>query len=50
METKSCSVCGRKLGVGFYYVCHLCGMGYCYTHSPVKCSHQRGRVVPPILA
>ena len=51
-ETKTCAVCGRTLGIGFYYACHVCGMGYCYAHSPVKCGHgqEKSRVVPPIPA
>jgi hypothetical protein len=37
----TCGVCGRKLGVGFYYSCHVCGACYCYAHAPAKCAHQR---------
>ena len=37
----TCGVCGRKLGVGFYYSCHVCGASYCYAHAPVKCDHPR---------
>ena len=35
----TCTMCGRKLGVGFYFTCHVCGRTYCYAHIPVKCSH-----------
>jgi hypothetical protein len=37
----TCEVCGRKLGVGFYFSCHVCGLTTCYAHSPAKCSHQK---------
>jgi hypothetical protein len=43
-ETKAaptCGVCGRKLGVGFYSSCHVCGATYCYTHTPQKCKHPK---------
>ncbi len=36
----TCGLCGRRLGVGFYYTCHVCGRNYCYAHIPVKCSHK----------
>ena len=39
----TCGVCGRKLGVGFYYSCHTCGASYCYAHSPTKCNHAKAR-------
>ena len=39
----TCGVCGRKLGVGFYYSCHVCGASYCYAHAPVKCEHPKLR-------
>ena len=35
----NCAVCGRRLGVGYYYSCHVCNQGYCYAHAPAKCSH-----------
>lgn len=35
----NCSMCGRRLGVGYYFSCHVCGRNYCYAHIPVKCSH-----------
>ena len=35
----TCTTCGRKLGVGFYFTCHVCGRTYCYAHIPVKCAH-----------
>lgn len=38
--TPTCGVCGRKLGIGFYYSCHVCGKSYCYAHAPVKCDHR----------
>jgi hypothetical protein len=37
----TCGVCGRRLGVGFYYSCHVCGASYCYAHAPAKCDHPR---------
>jgi len=39
----TCGSCGRKLGIGFYYSCHLCGATYCYAHSPQKCDHRKVR-------
>lgn len=36
----TCGVCGRKLGVGFYYSCHVCGNSFCYAHAPAKCDHR----------
>jgi hypothetical protein len=36
----TCGVCGRKLGVGFYFSCHICGRTFCYAHAPLKCSHE----------
>jgi hypothetical protein len=35
-----CGVCGRKLGVGYYYTCHVCNACYCYAHIPMKCPHE----------
>ena len=40
----TCAVCGRKLGVGYYYSCHVCSQSYCYAHAPAKCSHVRSKV------
>ena len=40
-QRRTCSTCGRILGQGFYYVCHICGLTYCYAHSPTKCNHMR---------
>ncbi len=37
--TPTCALCGRKLGVGYYYSCHVCSQSYCYAHAPAKCSH-----------
>lgn len=39
----TCGVCGRKLGVGFYFTCHVCGATFCYAHTPQKCSHAKAR-------
>lgn len=35
----TCAACGKKLGVGYYYACHVCSNCYCYAHAPAKCSH-----------
>jgi hypothetical protein len=40
-EAPTCSVCGRKLGVGYYYSCHVCNRSYCYAHAPAKCRHEK---------
>lgn len=40
-SAPTCGVCGRKLGVGFYFSCHVCGAAYCYAHSPQKCNHAK---------
>lgn len=40
----TCEVCGRKLGVGYYFSCHVCGLTTCYAHSPQKCDHARLRL------
>lgn len=40
----TCAVCGRKLGVGYYYSCHVCSQSYCYAHAPAKCNHMSARV------
>ena len=42
-HAPTCGVCGRKLGVGFYFSCHVCGAAYCYAHSPQKCTHPKLR-------
>ncbi len=42
-----CGVCGRKLGVGFYFSCHVCGASYCYAHAPQKCNHEKAKQQPP---
>ncbi|HUI86114.1 MAG TPA: hypothetical protein VLY21_03035 [Nitrososphaerales archaeon] len=34
-----CGLCGRALGKGYYFLCHVCGAAYCYAHMPVKCGH-----------
>jgi len=39
----TCGVCGRKLGVGFYFSCHVCGATYCYAHAPQKCTHANAK-------
>lgn len=39
----TCGVCGRKLGIGYYYLCHVCGSSYCYAHAPAKCDHAKAR-------
>jgi len=39
----TCGVCGRKLGVGFYFACHICGATFCYAHAPQKCAHVKVR-------
>jgi hypothetical protein len=43
----TCGLCGRKLGVGFYVTCHVCGATYCYAHAPQKCSHSKARQGSP---
>ena len=42
-SAPTCGVCRRKLGVGFYFTCHVCGANYCYAHAPQKCSHAKAR-------
>ena len=37
--TPTCAACGRKLGIGYYYACHVCNNSYCYAHAPAKCFH-----------
>lgn len=43
----SCIACGKMLGVGYYFICHVCGNAYCFSHMPEKCDH-RVRVVVPV--
>jgi len=43
----TCGVCGRRLGVGFYFTCHICGATYCYAHSPPKCTHAKAKQALP---
>jgi hypothetical protein len=31
-KTASCSFCGKALGKEYFFVCHICGAKYCYTH------------------
>ena len=45
-QAPNCGVCGRKLGIGFYFTCHVCGNNYCYAHAPQKCSHVKSKQVP----
>jgi hypothetical protein len=40
-QTHTCGTCGRILGPGYYYTCHVCGLTYCYTHKPEKCDHMK---------
>ena len=40
----SCGVCGRKLGVGFYFRCHICSNTFCYAHAPGKCAHAKAKL------
>jgi hypothetical protein len=37
----TCWLCGRMLTAGYYFVCHICGATYCYSHMPEKCTHAR---------
>ncbi|HXW38028.1 MAG TPA: hypothetical protein VEJ36_09055 [Nitrososphaerales archaeon] len=46
----SCGLCGRALGKGFYFVCHVCGATYCYSHAPTKCDHRKFREFARIQA
>ncbi|MBI3858806.1 MAG: hypothetical protein HY296_00985 [Thaumarchaeota archaeon] len=39
-----CGYCGRTLGSGFFYKCHVCGATYCYAHSPQKCDHKQAKL------
>ena len=47
-EHASCGRCGRALGPGFHFTCHVCGATYCYSHMPTKCDHQK--VKPTVSA
>lgn len=40
----TCWYCGRTLGAGFYYSCHVCDATYCYVHMPTRCSHKKAPV------
>ncbi|HME18654.1 MAG TPA: hypothetical protein VKF15_02825 [Nitrososphaerales archaeon] len=42
----ACGHCGRVLGSGFYYTCHVCGATYCYAHKPDKCDHRKAKMPP----
>ncbi len=46
-QTPTCGVCGRKLGVGFYFSCHVCGAAYCYAHAPERCTHPKAKQATP---
>ena len=46
-QAPTCGVCGRRLGVGFYFSCHICGAAYCYAHAPQKCDHAKARQQAP---
>jgi hypothetical protein len=45
-SSPTCGLCGRNLGVGYYYTCHACGAAYCYAHAPQKCDHAKARSSP----
>ena len=42
-DPKHCIICGRSLGVGFFYTCRVCAATFCYVHAPSKCDHRRGQ-------
>ncbi len=42
----TCGYCGRVLGGGYHYTCHVCGATYCYTHKPDKCDHRKAKMPP----
>jgi hypothetical protein len=39
----TCGYCGRALGGGFNFTCHMCGATYCYAHKPERCDHQKAK-------
>jgi hypothetical protein len=43
----TCLACGRKLGVGFYFTCHICSNTFCYAHAPSKCTHVKPKQPTP---
>ncbi|MDG7012626.1 MAG: hypothetical protein JRN11_05200 [Nitrososphaerota archaeon] len=42
-SAPTCEVCGRRLGIGYYYSCHVCSRTFCYAHAPVRCDHLRAK-------
>ena len=40
-SVATCGLCGKMLSQGYYFVCHVCGATYCYSHMPEKCDHRR---------
>ena len=44
----ACWLCGKSLRAGYYFVCHICGATYCYSHMPEKCQHDRRRPTPSL--
>jgi hypothetical protein len=44
----TCWLCGRGLKAGYYFVCHVCGATYCYSHMPEKCEHTARRPAPTL--
>jgi hypothetical protein len=40
-----CQYCGAKLNLGYHFVCHLCGVAYCYIHMT---RHARAHAAHPI--
>jgi hypothetical protein len=47
---ETCGFCGKVLGDGFHYTCHLCGATYCYIHMPARCSHRKLTPEPRLRA
>lgn len=45
MPAPTCGTCGRKLGIGYYFTCHICSQSFCYAHIPQKCNHVKPK--PP---
>ena len=43
---QACGYCGRDLGAGFYFMCHVCGAAYCYAHKPERCEHRKAKMPP----